>query len=93
MLMLKNLPYSVKNIHGTNKIYVKNIFASTEYPKRGQRIWKDRFITKTPLNGIYQDVYVHGLSNTTGPSSQSAKEKFTQHAVRYLEDRFSHYKT
>jgi hypothetical protein len=42
----------------------------------------------TSLKGTYQDVQLHGLSNTTRPSSESEKENLIQYAVRYLEERF-----
>jgi hypothetical protein len=42
----------------------------------------------TSLKDIYQDVQLHGLSNTTRSSSESEEEKSIQHAVRYLEERF-----
>jgi len=49
------------------------------------RIHDDRFINKTSLKGIYQDVQIHGLNYTAWCSVQSEKENCIQNAFKYSE--------
>lgn len=58
----------------TTELHVKNTMASIESLKLCPGQYEEKFITKTSLKGVHQDVQLHGLSSTTRSSSGCENE-------------------
>jgi hypothetical protein len=49
---------------------------------------EDKFVNNASLNGVYQDIQLHGINNTARLSIESRKQNLTIHGGKYLEERF-----
>jgi hypothetical protein len=72
----------------TIKLHVKNTVTLLESLKCNPCQNEGRFFTNTTVQGIYQDVHLHGLNNTARSSIESEKENMIMHGVKCLEERF-----
>jgi hypothetical protein len=53
---------------------------------RGQN--EDKLVKNTPLNGVYQDIQLHGLNNIARSSTESETQNLIICGMKYLQERF-----
>ncbi|XP_070587501.1 zinc finger protein 862-like [Erythrolamprus reginae] len=72
----------------TIELHVKSTISTINSLRDAPKQHEARFVSGTSLQGLFQNVQLHGLSNTVAASIQQEKANLINHAVKYLTVRF-----